>query len=377
MSKNKVDVIIVGAGPSGLSLSYYLQAQGISHLVLEKSKICRQWYERFDKFFMNTANWMNQLPIATVSFEDKNHLQQYPDELASGEQILCYLQQYATAVNPPLKIPCEVQALDYLQAFSWQIKTSSDLYYARHVVVCTGSAAVPKWPLVSQAIKRDVTSLHASAYRNPEQIDTKRVLVVGSGSSGVQICEDLARSNKFHEIIFSVSNNRRFPWKILGVPIHKIVRHLGLFDLPSNSRLGRWIIRQGGDRGDPATPPSPKKLSKKYGVKCVAKITAYEAGAIVASDQKKITTKDLTVIWCTGFSADKSILPDAVRDKISKTPGWPAESHGLVQGFKGLHFLGLRFQSTLSSHILYGIGRDAHRTALHISQDLQREILQG
>lgn len=87
-----IDIIIIGAGPAGLSLSYYLQEHGLPHLVLEKTRPCSQWYERFDHFQMNTANWMNQLPGTLELFEDKNHLQQAPNQLATGAEILAYLQ---------------------------------------------------------------------------------------------------------------------------------------------------------------------------------------------------------------------------------------------------------------------------------------------
>lgn len=234
--------------------------------------------------------------------------------------------------------------------------------------MCTGSAALPKWSALALTIGKQVPSLYANSYRNPHQIQTSRVLVVGSG---VQICQDLAQFSKFDEIILSVSHNRRFPWTVLGVAIHKIVKYLGLFDFASDARLARWILQTNKSRGDPATPPSPKVLTRQYGVRCVQKIQDFEAGNLVTKDGQRVSTRDLTIIWCTGFKPDYALLPVAVRDVMAGTPGWPTASYGKVPGFSGLHFLGQRFQSKLSSHILYGIGRDAGKIAHRIKLEMQ------
>jgi putative flavoprotein involved in K+ transport len=249
--------------------------------------------------------------------------------------------------------------------------TSRGPLHCRHVVVCTGSAALPKWSALALSMREKIPSLYVNTYRHPWQIKTRRVLVVGSGSSGTQICEDLARSRQFDEIILSVSGNRRFSWKVLGIPIHSIVKHLGLFDLAADAWLGRWIIRLAGNHGDPATPPAPAMLASQYGVRCVQKIQAFDGESIISKNGQRISAHDLTIIWCTGFRPDFTLLPESVQEVIARLPGWPIASHGRVPGFPGLHVLGQRFQSTLSSHILYGMTRDAARIARRIQAEMR------
>jgi len=372
MAENYSDTIIIGAGPAGLSLSYFLQENNLSFLVLEKSRPFAAWYNRFDHFRMNTANWMNQLPGSGDLLGSKNHLQGFPNQLATGGEFLSYLQLYAKAVNPPLKNRYEVTKLRFLGRNAWELNTSRGIFNCHNVVICTGSLAKPGWPRLAYTLRETTPSLHASSYRNPEQLNTRRVLVVGSGSSGIQICQDLARSSKFSEIILAESNNRHFPWKILGIPVHLVVKSLGLFDCDVDSVLGRLIVSASGTGGDPATEPSPDKLARNYGVRIVKKLVASSAAGIVTADNQLLSTRDLTIIWCTGYQPVFPILPEPVRAAIARIPGWPVASRGKIPGFPGLYFLGLRFQSTLSSHILYGIVRDARQLAAWIKSEMSQ-----
>jgi putative flavoprotein involved in K+ transport len=57
-----VDVVIIGGGQAGLSVSYFLTQQGCKHLVLEKDRIGESWRKRWDSFHLVTPNWMLQLP---------------------------------------------------------------------------------------------------------------------------------------------------------------------------------------------------------------------------------------------------------------------------------------------------------------------------
>jgi putative flavoprotein involved in K+ transport len=59
----QVEVVIVGAGQAGLAVSYYLQAYGVEHVVLERGRVGESWRSaRWDSFTLVTPNWMNRLP---------------------------------------------------------------------------------------------------------------------------------------------------------------------------------------------------------------------------------------------------------------------------------------------------------------------------
>jgi cation diffusion facilitator CzcD-associated flavoprotein CzcO len=68
--------------------------------------------------------------------------------------------------------------------------TSTGDIDARQVVVANGNQHTPRSPECFGEFTGEV--LHSSAYRNPGPYQAKSVLVVGSGSSGMEIAHDLA-----------------------------------------------------------------------------------------------------------------------------------------------------------------------------------------
>src|SRR5215475_13690995 len=63
MNDGVLDVIVVGAGYSGLAASYYLKRYGVDHLVFERGRIGESWRsQRWDSFRTNSTNKLNLLP---------------------------------------------------------------------------------------------------------------------------------------------------------------------------------------------------------------------------------------------------------------------------------------------------------------------------
>ena len=70
MKESIFDVIVVGAGQAGLSISYYLKQHQLKHKVFEQHLIGHSWSaQRWDSFMLNTPNQTNLLNI--LGFVDK------------------------------------------------------------------------------------------------------------------------------------------------------------------------------------------------------------------------------------------------------------------------------------------------------------------
>ena len=68
------------------------------------------------------------------------------------------------------------------------------------------------------------------------------------------------------------------------------------------------------------------------------------------------------------FDAGVDFIDVAERDRAFDDHGEPVHERGVVAAFPGLYFVGLRFQHTPVSHLLYGAGNDARYIAEHIAR---------
>jgi putative flavoprotein involved in K+ transport len=140
------------------------------------------------------------------------------------------------------------------------------------------------------------------------------------------------------------------------------------------SWLGRllhnvWIRTPEGDlAGGIATPPSPRLLKRRYGVKLVGKVVAADDRAIKCDNGEKVPLDDLQVIWCTGFRANYDFIRVEQRELAFDDLGQPVHERGVVLEAPGLYFMGLRFQSHVASRFMWGVGPDARYIARRIVQ---------
>jgi putative flavoprotein involved in K+ transport len=76
--------------------------------------------------------------------------------------------------------------------------------------------------------------VHASRYRQPDQLPTGAVLVVGSGASGAQIAEELIRAGR--HVYLWVGRHRRMPRRYRGRDLIWWLSTLGLDQTPVENR---------------------------------------------------------------------------------------------------------------------------------------------
>ncbi|MCJ7771697.1 MAG: NAD(P)/FAD-dependent oxidoreductase [Desulfobacterales bacterium] len=360
--KEYVDTVIVGGGQAGVATSFFLQQNQIDHIILEKESAFSKWNKRWNSFHMNTANWMNSLPGETDNFAKEAPR----NGLGSKADAIRYFESYLASVNPPIYENTEVTLIKQTQKSTWKVHTSDSTYEAKNVVICTNPLQNPKVPPVSTELPSLIPQIHSSEYRSPEQIEQGNVLIVGSGNSGVQICEDLAKSGRFNKLTFSVSGNLTFPLEILGISIYTFIRWFRIIDLKPNSWLGRKLFKS--NKGDPTIPPSPKQLAEIYGIDLVGRVIGIDRTGIQCSDARTVPFEGLSIVWCTGFQSNYDFIEPLNRNKVFNTAGQPVHERGVIAASPNLYFVGLRFQYTVGSHSIYGVGKDAQYVAHCINE---------
>jgi putative flavoprotein involved in K+ transport len=111
----QLDVIVISAGQDGLAVSRELGRAGVAHIVLEKGRVAQTWRGRWDSFCLVTPNWSVQLPGHRYDGQDPNGFMQ-------RDEVVDFLERYATGFQAPVREGVEVTSLEPEQegASAWR-----------------------------------------------------------------------------------------------------------------------------------------------------------------------------------------------------------------------------------------------------------------
>ena len=226
MSDTAYDVIVVGAGYAGLSASYYLKKQGLSHIIFERGKIAESWRsQRWDSFRMNSTNKLNLLPGMNCDAADA-------EAFGTAAAFVSSLEQYVATHQLPVSENSKVISIEkrddlfYVGVLSGEVVKN---YLSRQVLIASGAANEINIPSIAKNIPAGIKQLHASQYRNANQLPAGAVLVVGGAQSGIQITEDLLNAGR--KVYFSTSEVGRLPRWYRGKDIFDWMMKLKFYDI--------------------------------------------------------------------------------------------------------------------------------------------------
>jgi cation diffusion facilitator CzcD-associated flavoprotein CzcO len=177
-------VVVIGAGLSGVSMALSLADRGLHPvLVDEADHVGAAWRGRYDRLRLNTGRPFSHLPGRAYT--------KGTPVFPARDDVVRHLERFACDSRIELLLGTRVRRIDRLGT-TWCVHTDADTIVASHVVVATGYERVPHIP--DWQGRRSFTGAlsHSSAYRNPERFRGKRVLVVGSGTSAMEIAYDVA-----------------------------------------------------------------------------------------------------------------------------------------------------------------------------------------
>ncbi|RDH80187.1 NAD(P)/FAD-dependent oxidoreductase [Mycolicibacterium moriokaense] len=161
-----------------------LADRGVRPVLLEEAgHVGASWRARYDRLRLNTGKQFSHLPGRP-----------YPKDtpvFPGRDDVVAHLEHHAHDGQIDLRLETSVQRIDWCDG-GWSVATTAGTIDASHVVVATGyerTPHIPDWP------RRDSFTgelLHSSAYRRPASLRGRRVLVVGAGSSAMEIAYDVA-----------------------------------------------------------------------------------------------------------------------------------------------------------------------------------------
>ena len=411
MLTEKIDTVVVGAGQAGIAMSEHLSNANIPHLVLERSRIAERWRsERWDSLVANGPAWHDRFP--NMEFPDFD-----PNGFATKDQVANYFVAYADMINAPIQ--CGVEVLEVKSNDGrpgFRVETSQGTIEANNVIAATGPFQCPLIPdLVPK--NESITQIHSKDYFNPEQLPEGAVLVVGAGSSGAQIADELLLAGK--SVYLSVGPHDLPPRRYRGRDFVWWLGVLGKWEaITKDPSMDHVTIAVSGAHGGHTVDFRRlagqgitllgRTKSFKNNVmhfasdlaKNIANGNAYTLSLLdqadayvirnglefpeepearkVLPDPKCVTDPILelnldeaginSIVWATGFDVDYSWLKVDALDKNGK----PKHERG-ISAEPGVYFLGLPWQSRRGSSFIWGVWQDAKFLADHIT--LRRNYL--
>ncbi len=215
------DVVIIGGGQAGLAMSRSLTERSIDHVVLERGEVAHSWItERWDSLRLLTPNWLSRLPGFTYDGPD-------PDGYMTAAEVAAHLRRYRDVIDAPVVSGVTVERIAPAGS-GFLVHTNTGEWSARSVVIATGACSNPRIPAIARELPPMIHSLPALEYRNPDQLDDGRVLVIGASASGLQIADELSRRGR--DVTIAVGEHIRMPRTYRGMDIHWWLDRLGILD---------------------------------------------------------------------------------------------------------------------------------------------------
>jgi putative flavoprotein involved in K+ transport len=406
-----VDVVVIGAGHSGLAMSHVLGQRALEHVLLERGEVANSWRtERWDSLRLLTPNWMSQLPGCCYQGDD-------PDGYMSVGEVVDFASDYAKRMSAPVVTHTTVIQVA-AAADGYRVSTNRGEWICRAVVLATGACNKPVVPRLAEGVPAGIEQLTAQAYRNPDQLAEGGVLVVGGSATGLQLAQEIQRSGR--PVTLAVGEHVRLPRLYRGRDIQWWMLASGVLDqrieevddpdrarrvpspqlvgTPERATLDLNVLREQGVEvvgrladildGKAQFSGSLRNVCALADLKMNRLLASIDewaeriglAGEVGPAERYAPTDVGTaprlgltlgvdvrTVLWANGFRPDFSWLDMPVFDR----KGELRHDRGVVDA-PGLYVLGLPYLRRRKSSFIHGAEDDVRELGAHLADYLDR-----
>lgn len=336
------DVVIIGGGQSALATAYFLNRENIDFIILDANDVPGgAWTRTWDSLKLFSPKEYSSLPGWMMPPTKET----YPTK----EEIINYLTQYEKRYGFQIRRPTLVKDVSY-QNGVFHIETDKGSIYSRAVVSATGNWSNPFIPSYKGLELFQGKQIHSAFYKNAEEFNGKRVLIVGGGNSAAQILSEVF---KVAETIWVTKEPPEFlPDEVDG-------RYL--FNLATRkyqAMLKGEVLEEAHNLAKIVMVDSVKEARERGVLKSKGPFEKLTTESVVWSDghEEKIDA----IIWCTGFRPNLkyldslSIIDDdgkinTAGPRSLKYPGLWFVGYGDWAGFAAATLIGVQRWAKLTS----------------------------
>jgi putative flavoprotein involved in K+ transport len=346
-SAQQLAVAVIGGGQAGQAIGHYLRRQGCRFVILERAiELAPAWRERWDSLTLFTPRRYSALPGLPFPGD--------PDSYPTRDEVITYLERYATTFELPIELNSEVEKLDEGDDGRFRLAVGGRSIIADQVVVATGPFQTPYVPKLGEKLSADLFQTHAVGYRKPDDVPKGTVLVVGGGNTGFQIAKELSAT---HDLVLSIGSQQKpLPQRVLGRDVFWWLTKTRLLNKTVESRLGRKLSTR-----DTLIGSSPREMTERYGVQLKPRLIDAEGRRVRFEDGSDLEVDAL--LWATGYRSDYSWIKLQILDE-----GGRLRHRRGVTDVPRLYILGLTWQHTRGSALIGFIKDDAEFIAEKIAE---------
>jgi thioredoxin reductase len=331
MKSKRIEYLIIGAGPAGIQLGYFLEKANRNYLILESAetpvgffqKYPRQRklisinkvYTGYDDQEINLRWDWNSLLNDSEEMLFKNYSKRY---FPGADILVEYLHDFVKHFN--LKIKCGTRIVKISKDESFKlIDSDGNFYECDRLIISTGVSKpyIPSIPGIELAENYTNVSI------NPDDFVNQKVLVIGKGNSGFEIANNLTETAAMIHV--TSPNPIKMAWQTHFVGHLRAINNnlLDTYQLKSQNAILDATIEQIQHRDDKFV------VSFNY---------------THANDEREDLIYD-RVILCTGFRFDDSIFDDSCRPEMVRENRLPNQtSEWESTNIKDLYFAGTLMQ---------------------------------
>ena len=307
------DYLVIGAGPAGLQLGYYLKRNGRQFLILERGEAPGTFFKTYPRHrFLISINKVNtghtnpELNLrwdwnSLLSDSPELRFARYSQEYFPHPDDLCrYLADFADHYQLPIRFGTDVRRVSREGGLFIVTDATGQRYTARCLVLATGPARenLPPIPGLELCETYAGHSTDAAEYRN------QRVLIVGKGNSAFETADRLTGTAAVIHVLSP--HPLRLAWE---------THYVGHLRAVNNDFLDTYQLKSQNAVID-ATVDWIEKDNGRYQVQI-----SYSH----ANGQTRLLNYD-RVIACTGFRFDDSIFDDSCRPDTVFNGKYPAQT---------------------------------------------------